>query len=45
MPMIFKEYDLSKWNRKDIQVMVAKYFKKYFPNEMIRVSKQEAFLE
>ncbi len=45
MPMLFKEHDLSKWYRKDIHVMVEKYFTKYFPSEMIRVSKQEAFLE
>jgi DNA repair photolyase len=45
MPKLFKEYDLSKWYRKDIHVMVEKYFNKYFPSEMIRVSKQEAFLE
>jgi DNA repair photolyase len=45
MPMLFKEHDLSKWYRKDIHVMVEKYFNKYFPSEMIRVSKQEAFLQ
>ncbi|KKI90946.1 DNA photolyase [Bacillus sp. SA1-12] len=45
MPMLFKEHGLSKWYQKDIHVMVKKYFSKYFPSEMIRVSKEEAFLE
>jgi len=43
MPALFQEHELSKWYRKDIHVMVEKYFNKYFPNEMIRVSKQQAF--
>jgi DNA repair photolyase len=43
MPMLVKEHDLSKWYRNDIRVLVEKYFKKYFPNEMLRVSKQEVF--
>ncbi|KYC95154.1 hypothetical protein B4102_1425 [Heyndrickxia sporothermodurans] len=43
MPKVFEEHDLSKWYRKDIHVMVEKYFHKYFPSEMIRVSKKEAF--
>lgn len=45
MPTLFDEHDLSKWYRTDLHVAVAKYFKKYFPSEMIRVSKEEAFLE
>jgi DNA repair photolyase len=44
MPKLFQEHGLSKWYRKDIHVMVEKYFNKYFPSEMVRVSKQEAFL-
>ncbi|MFS0671680.1 radical SAM protein [Ornithinibacillus sp. 179-J 7C1 HS] len=43
MPALFEKHDLSKWYRKDIHVAVEKYFKKYFPEEMIRVSKDEAF--
>jgi DNA repair photolyase len=43
MPNLFEEYKLSKWYRKDIHVMVEKYFQKYFPSEIVRVSKQEAF--
>lgn len=43
MPKVFEEHGLSKWYRKDIHVMVEKYFHKYFPSEMIRVSKNEAF--
>lgn len=44
MPALFEEHGLSKWYRQDIHVSVEKYFKKYFPDEMIRVSKNEAFL-
>ncbi len=43
MPKLFEEHGLSKWYRKNLHVMVEKYFTKYFPSEMIRVSKQEAF--
>lgn len=43
MPALFQEHELSKWYRKDIHVMVEKYFHKYFPSKMIRVSKQQAF--
>lgn len=45
MPLLFKEHDLAKWYRKDIHIKVEKYFNKFFPSDMIRVSKQEAFLE
>lgn len=45
MPNIFKEHELSKWYRNDLHVAVKKYFQKYYPSEMIRVSKEEAFLE
>ncbi|WP_078433902.1 SPL family radical SAM protein [Metabacillus halosaccharovorans] len=45
MPTLFEEHGLSKWYRKDIHVAVEKYFKKYFPREMVRVSKNEAFLK
>lgn len=45
MPTLFKEHGLSKWYRKDIHVAVEKYFRKFFPSEMVRVSKDEAFLE
>ncbi|WP_175639228.1 SPL family radical SAM protein [Metabacillus schmidteae] len=45
MPTLFKEHGLSKWYRKDIHVAVEKYFRKFLPSEMVRVSKDEAFLE
>jgi len=45
MPQLFQEHELLKWYRKDIHVRVEKYFKKYFPSDMIRVSKNEAFLK
>lgn len=44
MPKLFEEHELSKWYQKDLHVRVEKYFNKYFPSEMIRVSKKEAFL-
>lgn len=37
------EIDLSKWYRKELHFMVKKYFKNYFPDDMIRVSKKEAY--
>lgn len=45
MPKIFEEHGLLNWYSNDIHVRVEKYFNKYFPSEMIRVSKQEAFLK
>ncbi|WP_134684119.1 SPL family radical SAM protein [Brevibacillus migulae] len=43
MPQLFDEHELSKWYRKDIHVLVVKYFNQFFPSDMIRVSKKEAF--
>ncbi|SES18087.1 DNA repair photolyase [Gracilibacillus ureilyticus] len=43
MPRLFKENGLEKWYQRDLHVKVEKYFKKYFPSEMVRVSKHEAF--
>jgi len=43
MRQLFATHDLSKWYQKDIHLKVEKYFKKFFPSEMIRVSKNEAF--
>jgi len=45
MPNLYKEHGLSKWYLQDLHQRVEKYFKKYFPYEMVRVSKQEAFLK
>ncbi|WP_407270335.1 SPL family radical SAM protein [Radiobacillus sp. PE A8.2] len=45
MPALFRQHELEKWYRSDIHVAVEKYFHKYFPSEMIRVSKEEAFLK
>lgn len=45
MPAIFQEHGLSDWYQKDLHVRVENFFKKYFPSEMIRVSKSEAFLK
>lgn len=43
MPRVFAEHGLSKWYQDDLHVMVEKYFGKYFPSGIIRVSKKEAF--
>ena len=43
MPQLFQEHELSQWYQKDIHVKVEKYFNKYFPSDIIRVSKNEAF--
>jgi len=42
MPSLFEEHELSKWYQHDLHERVKKYFRKYFPIDMIRVSKEEA---
>jgi len=43
MPNLFEEHELTRWYEKNLHVKVEKYFNKYFPSEMIRVSKNDAF--
>ncbi|WP_334074566.1 MULTISPECIES: SPL family radical SAM protein [Paenibacillus] len=43
MPGLFEAHDLSKWYQQDIHVNVEKYFRKFYPAEMINVSKSGAF--
>lgn len=43
MPKLFAEHGLSDWYSEDIHERVKKYFGKYFPDEMIGVSYNEAF--
>lgn len=43
MPKLFESSRVSKWYEKDIYVRVEKYFKRFFPHEMVLVSKAEAF--
>ncbi len=43
MPQLFKEYELSKWYRKDLHHLVKKHFLKYFPSDMVRITKEEAY--
>lgn len=43
MPNLFEEHGLEKWYDENLHVKVYKYFNKYFPSEMVRVSKEEAF--
>lgn len=45
MPELYKEHDLSQWYLPDLHIRTQKYFKKYFSDDKVRVSKQEAFLE
>jgi len=45
MAQLFEEHELSKWYRKDIHLSIEKYFLKYFDSEMVRVSKDEAYLK
>ncbi|BDH61668.1 radical SAM protein [Lysinibacillus sp. PLM2] len=44
MPLLFEEHGLSKWYRKDLHQMVEKHFNKSLPHQVIRVSKDDAFL-
>ncbi|MFB9328197.1 radical SAM protein [Paenibacillus aurantiacus] len=43
MPEVFEANGLEDWYEGDIHVRVEKYFKKSFPADMVRVSKDEAF--
>ncbi|UYO02864.1 SPL family radical SAM protein [Paenibacillus sp. PSB04] len=43
MPALFEEHGITPWYDKDIHYRVLKYFKKHFPPDQIRVSKEEAF--
>jgi DNA repair photolyase len=43
MPKLFEEHGQTRWYEKTLHVKVEKYFNKYFPSEMIRVSKNDAF--
>lgn len=43
MPQLFEANELSKWYEKDIHVRVEKYFKRFFSDKMVQVSKAGAF--
>lgn len=43
MPELFEAHDLTKWYRPEIHANVEKYFRKFYPAEMIGVSKSGAF--
>jgi len=45
MPEIFEEQGLADWYREDLHIRVEKYLAKFFPSEMIRVSRTAAFLK
>jgi len=43
MRQLFAEHDLSGWYDDDLHIKVVKYFRKFYPVEMIRVSRKQAF--
>lgn len=43
MPRLFAEHQLSDWYAKDLHLRVRKYFARFFPEDRIRVSRDEAF--
>ena len=45
MRRLFEEQDAAKWYREDLHIAVENYFKKVFPEDRVRVSKEEAFPE
>ncbi|MFP5108660.1 SPL family radical SAM protein [Neobacillus sp. C211] len=44
MPNLFEQHGLTQWYEKNLHVKVEKYFNKSFPSQIIRVSKNDAFL-
>lgn len=44
MPALFKEHELSKWYQSNLHQMTARHFEKYLSRDIIRISKNEAFL-
>lgn len=43
MPKLFREHGIDKWYDLNLHTKVEKYFKKFFPSDMVRVSKDEAY--
>jgi len=43
MRRLFEEQDAEQWYREDLHLAVENYFKKVFPEDRVRVSKDEAF--
>ncbi|MBB6633424.1 SPL family radical SAM protein [Cohnella thailandensis] len=43
MPGLFKENELSDWYEPNIHLKVEKYFKRFFPDGTVYVSKEEAY--
>lgn len=40
MPKLFQEHGLEKWYDKNLHVKAVKHFQKFFPADIIRVSKE-----
>lgn len=45
MPQIFHQFGFEDWYDNDLHWKVKKYFLKFFPEEVVRVSKDEVYLE
>ncbi len=45
MPQIFRQFGFEDWYDNDLHWKVKKYFLKFFPEEVVRVSKDEVYLE
>ena len=45
MPELFAQEGLEAWYAEDIHLRVERYFRKFFPDRMIRLSKTEAYPE
>ncbi|MDP9727089.1 radical SAM protein [Alicyclobacillus sp. TC] len=44
MPQLFQEHGFIDWYKSDLHLQVAHYFKKFFPQDKVLVSREEAFL-
>lgn len=43
MPQLFQEHGFIEWYKSDLHLQVAHYFKKFFPQDKVLVSREEAF--
>ncbi|MFX4303233.1 radical SAM protein [Alicyclobacillus tolerans] len=43
MPQLFQEHGFIDWYKSDLHLQVAHYFKKFFPQDKVLVSREEAF--
>jgi DNA repair photolyase len=43
MRQLFAEHELSRWYEDDLHIKVVKYFLKFYPKEMVRLSRKQAY--